>query len=184
MESKQLFLLELLTPDSGVVLNRRLLRLLKGNCDAVLMLTDIIVTYRKSWRHRQVDPQDGSFLLEAPEYVTNRYGVSRGQQQKGLDTLEKEKFISVFRKESESFSNVYATIHFDTIFASMYPPGGRKENTTNKTFSSTEESENKLKFYEELNKKKCCPAIRSIPHGLPGRISIPGFPMSCMPFLK
>ena len=117
MESKQFILMEFMNSSSNIQLSKRLLRYLDGNCEAAIMLTDLIGEYWKNYKKNEL-ATDGSFAIDTPDHIKARYGFSTEQQRKGLEVLQMRNLVS-FSASTDMTER--SRIDFEAIFNMLFP---------------------------------------------------------------
>lgn len=145
MDSKS-FVINFLTQDTFIQVNEKLLKVLKGDCTAAVMLSKLISFYRVGAYRKTLE--DDWFLVNR-EYLENTLGLNEYNQRRAISYLETVNLLSVKYKGYPK--QRFVKLDFDRIYKVIddevsIPVKARKDKAT---------------FYTDLNKSMAMPYIEA-----------------------
>jgi hypothetical protein len=144
------YCLNTLSEDSFIMINTTLLKYLKGNYDATVLLHFLISTY-KYFKKADKLQQDGSFFVEG-KYITEKLFLSKYKQAKAVETLEnamllKTEFRGLPRRK-------YYLLQFNNISSILISENLKESIEKKKKLEDDKGASKKEKqkeFYDNLN---------------------------------
>lgn len=133
--TNEALVLDTLTGDAFVLVNKKLLRYFEGDCNAVVLLGELLAIHKYHLNSQSLDP-DNSFPVPIKRFQRT-IGMTPSKQERVFELLEKEKICSTYRKGFPA--QKYVSLNFDTLMKLL-----NNDDVQTKKLNQQE-------FYQEVN---------------------------------